>query len=147
MSKIRLYTIGFTKKSAEDFFEALKKMKIKTLIDIRLNNTSQILGFSKEKHLPYFLKEICSCAYIHLPEWAPTKEILDSYKKEQITWETYEKQFGFLLSQRDIIPKASQMDLGNACLLCSEPTADKCHRRLVAEHLAYNIDGLSICHI
>ncbi len=147
MSKIRLYTIGFTKKSAEDFFEALKKMKIKTLIDIRLNNTAQILGFSKEKHLPYFLKEICSCAYVHLPEWAPTQEILDSYKKKQSTWETYEKQFGFLLSQRDIISKASQMDLDNACLLCSEPTADKCHRRLVAEHLADNIDGLSIWHI
>ena len=147
MTKIQLYTIGFTKKSAKEFFESLKKAKIKTLIDIRFNNKSQLNAFSKGGDLPYFLEEICACSYLHFPEWAPTKELLDSYKKKQITWEVYEKQFGFLLAQRDILTEAFNMDLDNACLLCSEPTAEKCHRRLVAEHLADNIDDISVRHI
>ena len=147
MSNTCLYTIGFTKKSAKEFFGSLINMNIRTLIDIRLKNSSQLAGFTRGRDLPYFLNEICACSYVHIPSWAPTKEILDSYKQKKIVWEEYEKQFISLLTQRDIITEASNLILDKACLLCSEPTADRCHRRLVADYLAQHIGGMSIRHL
>lgn len=144
----RLYTIGFTKKSAEEFFGALKKVKLATLIDIRLSNQSQLAGFTKGRDLPYFLREICGADYLHLPEWAPTQEILDAFKKKKgMTWETYEREFNSLLARRAIEKRAAALDLDRACLLCSEPTPEHCHRRLVAEYLAERLPGLSVWHI
>jgi uncharacterized protein (DUF488 family) len=143
----KLYTIGFTQKSAEEFFEILKENEISTLIDIRLSNQSQLAGFTKGRDLPYFIKEICGAGYLHLPEWAPTKEIMDGFKKKGMAWETFEKQFNALMAERKIEDKASRLDLDRACLLCSEPTPDHCHRRLVAEYLERCLPGLSVMHL
>ena len=70
---MRLFTIGFTKKSAEGFFTNLSKAGVKRVIDIRLNNMSQLAGFTKRDDLRYFLRTICNIDYIHLPELAPNK--------------------------------------------------------------------------
>lgn len=142
-----LYTIGFTKKKAEQFFELIKKNNIKCLIDIRLNNVSQLAGFAKRDDLKYFLKQLCNCEYRHMPEIAPTKEILDGYKKKQISWDEYVVQYGALIKRRKIESKLSLNELDGSCFLCSEPTADMCHRRLAAEYLKKHYKELKIIHL
>lgn len=143
----KLYTIGFTKKDAKLFFNLLITNKIEKIIDIRLNNVSQLAGFTKKNDLEYFLNTICNIKYVHKPEFAPTKKILDNYKKNLIDWKEYEEEFNSLLQARRIEKLIGIEDLNNSCLLCSEPTADKCHRRLVAEYLAKSFSDLQIVHI
>ncbi|MCP5493863.1 MAG: DUF488 domain-containing protein [Leptospiraceae bacterium] len=135
MTNIRISTIGFTKKNAEYFFEKLKKSGVKRIIDVRLNNVSQLSGFAKKDDLIYFLKEIGKIEYIHIPDLAPTKEILDAYKKQKGDWITYEHKFIELLEKRFVEKKISKELLNNGCLLCSEDKPHFCHRRLVAEYL------------
>ena len=147
MTKYTLYTIGFTKKNAETFFSKLQKAGVTKLIDIRLNNVSQLAGFAKKDDLIYFLKQLCNCDYIHMPALAPTIDILDSYKKKKIDWNDYENKFNKLITQRNIEKKFTAEELNNACLLCSEHTADQCHRRLVAEYLQKEIPNIQIKHL
>lgn len=139
-----LYTIGFTKKSAEQFFESLKKSGVKTLIDIRLNNKSQLAGFAKAKDLEYFLKN-AGIDYIYMPEFAPTKQLLDDYMDKKINWDEYESQYLEIIRKRNI--KLELEIFENACLLCSEEKADKCHRRLAAEYIGNTIKGVDIVHL
>lgn len=147
MNKINLFTIGFTKKNAETFFGKLGKAGVEKIIDIRLNNVSQLAGFAKKDDLIYFLKKICDCNYMHEPLLAPTKEILDGYKKKEIDWPEYQKRFNDLLKTRKAHTLVSSSELHMACLLCSEPTPDKCHRRLVAEYLKSHFDNIEIQHL
>ena len=142
-----LFTIGFTKKKAEEFFKLIKKNNIKCLIDIRLNNVSQLAAFAKRDDLKYFLKHLCNCEYKHMPEIAPTKEILDGYKKKQISWDKYVVQYNTLIKKRKIESKLSLSELDGSCFLCSEPTADMCHRRLAAEYLKKRYKELKIKHL
>ena len=145
--KITIFTIGFTKKSAQTFFELLKQAGVKRLIDIRLNNESQLAGFTKKDDLQYFLKTIAGIEYTHRPEFAPTKDILNGYKKKKITWADYEQRFQTLLKERQAEKLITTAELDNACLLCSEPTADMCHRRLVAEYLLDKWGNVEIQHL
>src|ERR1017187_9087792 len=118
---MKLFTIGFTKKSAETFFTRLKNAGVKRLIDVRLNNVSQLAGFTKKEDLRYFTKAICGIDYLHLPELAPTAEILDPYKKQKDgDWAVYERQFLDLMRSRRIEDSVSRETLDGACLLCSE---------------------------
>lgn len=134
---LTLYTIGFAGWEAEGFFETLKAHKIRFLIDVRLNNTSQLAGFTKRDDLAYFLKAICKADYRHEPQLAPTKEILVAYKKKKITWEQYEVAFLNLLEERKVERIVKKRSLQkNTVFLCSEPTPERCHRRLVVEYLA-----------
>ena len=149
---MNIYTIGFTQKSAEEFFELLQQNNIKSILDIRLNNSSQLAGFTKGRDLKFFLKRILDIEYFHDTLLSPTKQILDDYKKSRITWSDYEEQFLRLLSERNI--RESLRDkynnrFDNICLLCSEATAEKCHRRLVAEYLVnmYPEYDIKIIHI
>lgn len=146
-NKINIFTIGFTRKSAREFFAKLKDAGIKRVIDIRLNNVSQLAGFTKKQDLQYFLKEICEIDYIHKPEFAPTKNILDTYKKKDITWSEYEFQFHELMAQRQIENLVTREQINNACLLCSEAEAQKCHRSLVAEYFREHWDSVFIQHL
>jgi len=146
-SKIVLFTIGFTQKNAEEFFTILKAAQVKTLIDIRLNNNSQLAGFTKKEDLKYFLKEICGISYKHFLECAPTEDILDGYKKKAISWEQYECKYNDLIEKREVAEKLLASDLHMACLLCSEPKPDKCHRRLLAEYFRKRFSDISICHL
>jgi len=144
---MRIYTIGFTKKSAEQFFEQLRCSGAKRLIDVRLNNRSQLAGFTKKDDLPYFLRRLCDMDYVHLPELAPTPELLTAYQKKRITWSHYERAFRALLDQRRIAENLSKELIAESCLLCSEPTADRCHRRIVAEYLREKWGDIEIVHL
>jgi uncharacterized protein (DUF488 family) len=147
MPKIQLYTIGFTKKNAQTFFSKLKKAGVVRLIDIRLNNVSQLAGFAKRDDLIFFLKELCNCEYRHIPDFAPTKEILDAYKKKKIDWAEYVRRFSKLIKDRKIEKEISAEDLNNSCFLCSEPTPEQCHRRLVAEYFKEKFGNIEIRHL
>ncbi len=145
---MEIYTIGFTKKSARKFFDALRSAGIRRLIDIRLNNSSQLAGFTKQDDLAFFLKELCDAEYLHRPILAPTKEILDDYKKKRITWEEYERRFMALMKERKIeeVLNKGLFDIPTV-LLCSEPKPDKCHRRLVSEYLRDKWGNIRITHL
>ena len=144
---MKLFTIGFTKKTAEIFFGKLCDAGVKRVIDIRLNNVSQLAGFAKKDDLSYFLKTICAIEYVHVPELAPTQNILDGYKKHKGDWEVYEKKFIELMIKRAIENKLSRELFDNACLLCSEEKPHHCHRRLVAEYLKDKWGNVEIEHI
>jgi len=143
---MNIFTIGFSQKSAEEFFRLLTQNKVKKLIDIRLNNKSQLAGFANVKHLPYFLK-LHNIEYEYKPELAPSKDLLDGYKKKTIDWNEYIDIYKKILIDRDIIKNISIKDFDNAVLLCSEPTADQCHRRLMAEYLKDNFKNINIRHL
>lgn len=130
-----IYTIGFTQKNAENFFNFLKISGVKRLIDVRLNNISQLAGFAKKDDLKFFLKELCAAEYIHMPELAPTKDILNSYKKGDISWGVYEEKFLNLMARRNVEKSIMPELLDHGCLLCSEHEPHFCHRRLVVEYL------------
>ncbi|HEY2823450.1 MAG TPA: DUF488 domain-containing protein [Candidatus Acidoferrum sp.] len=134
---MEIYSIGFTQKTAAQFFSLLQQHGIRRLLDVRLNNVSQLAGFAKRDDLKFFLHEICNADYIHDPTLAPTQEMLDRYKKEKTTpWSEYESAFLALITQRKI---ESTLDPAifniPTVLLCSEPTPENCHRRLVLEYL------------
>jgi len=144
---MKLFTIGFTKKSAETFFEALKRSGVKRVVDVRLNNVSQLAGFAKRDDLKYFLEKLCGIEYTHLPELAPTQPMLDGYRKDHKSWPTYEKQFLDLMGARRIEERVPADTLSNSCLLCSEDKPHHCHRRLVAEYLKTSWGDVDIKHL
>lgn len=145
---MNVYTIGFTKKNAETFFGLIKKNKVKTLIDIRLNNSSQLAGFAKKDDLKFFLKELCSTQYIHIPELAPTQDILNAYKNGEISWENYENSYLKLLEQRKVENIITTELLDCSCFLCSEHKAQFCHRRLAVDYLnRKNGNSLIVKHL
>jgi uncharacterized protein (DUF488 family) len=145
---MEILTLGFTKRSARSFFDALKAARVTRLVDVRLNNVSQLAGFTKRDDLAYFLKEICGVDYVHELMLAPTQHLLDDYKKHRVPWSEYERSFLSLMAERrieDRIPRA--LFDGRAVLLCSEPTADHCHRRLVAEYLRDHWGDVEVTHL
>jgi uncharacterized protein (DUF488 family) len=144
---MNVFTIGFTHKSAERFFETLRDSEVYRVVDVRLNNVSQLSGFAKKNDLKYFLKEICRIEYIHLPQLAPTKEMLDEYRKKTRDWAAYERQFLDLLRQREVEKSVPREIIKDGCLLCSEERPLHCHRRLVAEYLEEQWGGVAIKHL
>jgi len=144
---MKVYTIGFTKKSAEKFFGLLRKSGAERLVDVRLNNVSQLAGFAKRDDLAYFLAELCGMGYQHELELAPTKSMLDDYKKHGASWAEYERWFLDLIAARQIETRICRESLDNSVLLCSEDAPHHCHRRLVAEYLADRWDDLTIEHL
>ena len=140
---MKLFTIGFTKTTARNFFGRLKNAGVRRVVDVRLNNVSQLAGFAKKDDLRFFLRELCDASYTHMPDWAPTKDILDAYKKKTISWETYEDRFLNLMARRSIEKSVDPQMLEHGCLLCSEHEPHHCHRRLVVEYLNEHI-GLEL---
>ncbi|MBN1662331.1 MAG: DUF488 domain-containing protein [Deltaproteobacteria bacterium] len=147
MNEINIFTIGFTKKTAEDFFTRLIRAGVKRVIDIRLNNVSQLAGFAKRDDLRYFLRTIGGMDYTHCLDLAPTQQILDDFKKNKGSWPVYERDFLALLSARGVESSISRKLLHEACLLCSEEKPDRCHRRLVAEYFHAQWPGVRIIHL
>jgi uncharacterized protein (DUF488 family) len=145
---MEIYSIGFTQKSASEFFGTLKAHGIERLLDVRLNNTSQLAGFAKQADLAYFLQEICNAAYEHEPLLAPTQELLDAFKKHKGSWDVYEESFLSLMKERKIECAIDRESFAKrTVLLCSEPTAEHCHRRLVLEYLRQHWEGIEIHHL
>ena len=143
---MKLFTIGFTKKSAETFFTKLGKSGARKLVDVRLNNVSQLAGFAKKDDLRYFVKKLCGMDYEHVPALAPTQDILDEYKKKRGAWDLYEEKFLRLIAQRHI-ENLDRNQLDGGCLLCSEDKPHHCHRRLVAEYLRDKWADVEIEHL
>lgn len=149
MKKIKIFTIGFTKQSAESFFGKLQSAGVKRVMDVRLNNISQLAGFAKKDDLAYFLNSICGIDYVHLlEELAPTKEILDEYRRRKKSgWPDYKRKYVELITYRRVEEKLSREMFDRGCLLCSEDVPDYCHRRLAAEYLKRKWGGIEIEHI
>jgi uncharacterized protein (DUF488 family) len=144
---MKLYTIGFTQKSAEDFFHRIRTHRVKCLVDIRIHPNGQLSGFARKDDLPFFLNKLSDgCEYRYLPDLAPTKEILKAYR-ESGDWDLYVEQFEALMDERNIPAALQPTDFDEACLLCSEDTPDQCHRRLVAERLARHWADVEIIHL
>lgn len=144
---IKLYTIGFTNKSAQKFFELLTENEVSKIVDTRINNTSQLSGFAKGKDLAYFAKKVGEIDYIHKIDFAPTRELLEKYRKNTITWNEYEIEYLNLLDIRKIGHHININEFHQNCLLCSEHTPEKCHRRLLAEYLKYRFNDIEIHHL
>ena len=145
---MKIYTIGFTRKSAKRFFELLKDNHIGRLIDIRLKPGGQLAGFTKKDDLAYFLGELLGCEYHHFDFLAPSDDILKAYRKDK-DWPGYEQKFEALLDERDALSQLHPAFFAEkaCCLLCSEDRPDQCHRRLVAERLARSWPGVEIVHL
>lgn len=146
---MKIFTMGFTQKSAEQFFGLVSGNEIELLIDVRLNNQSQLAGFTKGRDLEFFLNKICNCKYEHNIIFAPTKEILNDYKKQQITWEEYVVKYNLLIENRNVEKKFLEKytEFNKILLLCSEATAENCHRRLLAERLKNCVANVDIIHL
>jgi len=145
---MEIYSIGFTQKNAGEFFDTLKAHRIERLLDVRLNNTSQLAGFAKASDLPYFLKEICGAVYEHEPLLAPTQDILDAFKKKKGDWDVYTEAYVSLIRSRKVESAISKKSFEKrTVLLCSEPTADHCHRRLALEYLRSHWGGFTVVHL
>src|SRR5450631_2178935 len=142
-----VYTIGFTKKPAEKFFGLLRDAKVSTLVDVRLNNVSQLAGFAKRDDLAFFLREICGVGYAHRLDLDPTQPMLDSYKKKHETWDEYERKFLGLIAERRVEDHIPRELMDNSVLLCSEDRPHHCHRRLVAEYLASCWPEVTVVHL
>jgi len=147
MDLIQVFTIGFSEKSAEHFFETLRGASVRRVIDVRLNNTSQLAGFAKKDDLEYFLQSLLGIEYVHLPELAPTQQILDAFKKQKRPWADYERDFLSLLRSRRAEDTLARETFHQACLLCSEHKPQHCHRRLVAEYLKKHWGKVEIAHL
>jgi uncharacterized protein (DUF488 family) len=144
---IELFTIGFTQTTAREFFTKLRSAGVKPVVDVRLSNNSQLAGFSKKEDLAYFLQETGGIEYVHLPEFAPTPDILDAYRKQKGEWGVYEKKFMDLMAQRQIEKSVRPDMLDHGCLLCNEHLLYYCHRRLVAEYLNAKWGGIKTNHL
>jgi uncharacterized protein (DUF488 family) len=142
------FTIGFTKTSAKNFFGRIRSSGASSVIDVRLNNTSQLSGFAKSKDLEFFLKELSNSSYVHMPILSPEAPYLGAYRKGEMSWSSYESYFNDLMYRRRVEHKLSFSMLQGACLLCSEDTPHKCHRRLVCEYLNKHWNGaLKVVHL
>ncbi|MBD0350894.1 MAG: DUF488 domain-containing protein [Flavisolibacter sp.] len=144
---IKLYTIGFTGKSAEQFFTLLKGAAVRKIVDTRINNVSQLSGFAKGSDLQFFAREIGNIKYERNIDFAPTKELLARYRNKKLSWEEYEVEYLNLLDMRKVAQKTDIEKLHEHCLLCSEHTPEKCHRRLLAEYLKQVKNDVEIIHL
>lgn len=147
MELIHTYTIGFTKKTAKTFFSRLHEAGVVRVLDVRLNNSSQLAGFAKREDLEFFLKGLYGIEYVHLPELAPTKDILDAYKKNNGEWSVYEREFLELMDKRRVQESVPKELISGGCLLCSEHLPEHCHRRLVVEYLAQHWGDIETTHL
>ena len=146
---MKLYTLGFTQKTAQEFFELLRTHGVRRLVDIRVHPGGQLSGFARQDDLPYFLDKLADgCAYVHLPALAPTKEILKDYRADG-DWPRYVLRFEQLMDERAVPASIARAEFETrpSCLLCSEATPEQCHRRLVAERLAAHWPGVEIIHL
>lgn len=145
---ISIYTIGYHGKSLATFITQLREAGVDAVIDVRLRNTSHLAGYTKRDDLAFLLREGFGIAYEHHPELAPTDDILDAYRADG-DWAAYEARFGPLLAERaaEEVGCAVLARYRAPCLLCAEPAADHCHRRLVAEYWAKHFADLTIIHL
>lgn len=144
----KIYTIGFTRRTAEDFFETLEENNIDEVVDVRLHNNSQLASFTKYPDLEYFLRKILNADYRHDLQLAPSKQLFDGYKNKIFDWFDYECEFAKLMYERKISEHIAKNYSAERkyCFLCAESSPENCHRRLVAEKFAEVFDS-KIIHL
>jgi uncharacterized protein (DUF488 family) len=148
MKPARLFTIGFTRKSAEAFFTRLQSAGVERVLDVRLHNVSQLAGFTKRDDLEYFLKAIGRIGYVHLPELAPDQALFEAFKrKQQLPWDEFRRRYLKLLGTRKVEQTLDRSLFHNGCLLCSEANPEECHRSLAADYLRRHWKNLEIVHL
>ena len=145
----KIFTIGFTKMTAEEFFTCLERNHVKKVVDVRLFNRSQLLGFSKYPDIEYFLRNLSNIDYFQDLQFAPSEMVLDSYKKKYIDWQGYEEAFAAQMNVHDIDEYILKNYAGEEdyCLLCTEVSPENCHRRLVAEKIREVLGDVEIIHL
>jgi uncharacterized protein (DUF488 family) len=143
----RIYTIGHNKKSLRKFIELLRQARVTNVIDVRLNNTSQLVGFAKKEDLSFIL-ELVNIKYEHLPQLAPTQELRKRFKQDK-NWDEYKDAYLRLLDEQDALAFLEQFSEAKQvlCLLCSEDKPDRCHRRLLAEYMQSHFPNIEVCHL
>jgi len=145
---VEIYTVGFAGKTAEAFFGVLKRAGVRRVADVRLRPNGGLSLFARGTDLPFLLRELCGAEYVHVPLLAPTKEILKDYRKKKTGWPEYERRYRALLDERDAAGKLNRALFAvPAALLCSEASADQCHRRLAAEYLRSHWQGVAVTHL
>jgi uncharacterized protein (DUF488 family) len=145
---MEVYTIGFTKKTAANFFTALRRAGVRRLLDVRLHNTSQLAGFAKRRDLCFFLRELCAAEYIHEPLLTPTPDLLGAYRQQRISWQEYDTRFRALLIDRAVETRLDRRAFEMpTVLLCSEAAATRCHRRVALEYLQEHWGDVQIVHL
>lgn len=147
MAASTVYTIGFTRKNLRTFVDLLKTAGVDAVIDIRLRPDSQLSGYAKSEDLAYVL-ELLGIDYERQPSLAPTAGILDGYRKDR-NWDHYVEAFTALMRAREVESVGRDLLSRRAapCLLCSEATAEQCHRRLIAEYWAERLPGITVVHL
>ncbi|MCL2071585.1 MAG: DUF488 domain-containing protein [Oscillospiraceae bacterium] len=143
---MNIFTIGYTKKSAERFFGLIRANEIDLLIDVRRYNSTQLAGFSKGRDLEYFLSQICNCEYTWAVQFAPTAALLDDYKSGRINWDEYEVRYNDLLDKQNF-SFFKDFTGKRICLLCAEDVPNFCHRRLLAERIAATYSNTEVTHL
>lgn len=141
---MKLYTIGYAGKTAQEFFTILRDAGVKKVMDVRLYPSTKDSGFAKSKDLAFFLRVLCRISYEHHKEFAPTTTLLKEYKEGSISWTEYEDQYRNICQARRFVLTP---DMDGCCFLCAEPTSEKCHRRLLVEYLAKQEEGVTIIHL
>lgn len=145
---VRLFTIGFTQKNASTFFELLGARKVKLIIDTRLNNSSQLAGFSKKDDLAYFARRLCGAEYWHFEDSAPTENMLKAYKSGAMSWSDYAVEYKSLIERRHVERQLKQEKLDYSCLLCSESKPHHCHRSILADYITNRFDiPITVVHL
>jgi uncharacterized protein (DUF488 family) len=145
---VEIYTVGFAGKTAETFFGTLKRAGVRRVVDIRLRPNGGLSLFARGTDLPFLLRELCGAEYAREPQLAPTKDILSDYRKQRVDWAEYERRYCALLAERDIAGKLDRaLFTVPAALLCSEASADRCHRRLAAEYLQLHWPSVTVTHL
>ena len=142
-----LFTIGYTKKSAEKFFGIITDKKVEIMADVRLYNSTQLAGFSKSSDLKYFLEKICGCDYIALKQLAPNPSLFENYKNGKTTWNEYEKIYNKFLDTQANLDFFYAFKNKRICILCAESTPEHCHRRLIAQKISKTYDNVKITHL
>jgi uncharacterized protein (DUF488 family) len=145
---MRLLTIGFTQKSAEQFFDLILTNSVQVLVDVRLHPDGQLAGFAKRGDLPFFLRRLANCDYRHVPTLAPAEEILKDYRNDR-DWNRYVSRFEALMDERRVPESLDRafFEGNDCCLLCSEATPERCHRRLIAERMARTWTDVEVVHL
>lgn len=144
---MKLFTIGFTGKTAEEFFALLKKNKVRKVIDVRRNNTSQLAVFTRASDFPFFLDKVGGIEYEHRLDMAPSQELVKSYRAKEIDWKKFRSTYLKEIRKSKVAAQVSKKDLSNACLVCSEHEPEHCHRSHLAEHLEKELGGIEIVHL
>jgi uncharacterized protein (DUF488 family) len=132
---VQVATIGFTGKTAQEFFDLLKNAEVRTVLDIRLSNTSQLAGFAKKQDLPFFLDKLCGAAYEEMPDLAPEPDLFKRFKAKELTWDDFSAAYVELIAKRRVESNLDVDQFRSACLLCSEHLPHHCHRALALEYL------------